>query len=681
MKSLWSLFALLALTGGIFTSLPVFAQESTIAHPCGIASNAFRAPPDAVRTGKETTIDLTVKQDQYRLCFVYNGIAEAPVIHARPGDTITLHVRNEISDTCYIETYFGGTCPSNGGAAPAAMAEMRMAGDEVQATPDTYPIVPNTVMPITGITNVHTHGLEVSPALHSDEVIRTQLVTPALAKAGKGYSNWTYTYKIPADHPPGLYWYHPHYHGETDTTAQMGLSGAIVIEDAQDTKRAQAGVRDQVIIVRDIAPNQAPVATDVAAGLADVGINEPIVVGVRTPRNRTTNPNAVNTDPHIDQKDEVACVPGQKANLYSELTVNRHFVQEGNPPDSAVAAVPMFSGETRLIRLLNAAADTYILPQLVRRTANGTETYLPMRVVGLDGVPLTGLNDGRRVQPYAETDRLKVPPGGRVEFILTGPAKNVQIYLKSGAFDAGCASTLTPRRTILRFTGILPKKSQQAVNWTEGSTAWLNPAYNAAPEAKRTFAFLEYPHSFTQPGGSASQTDFYITQIAGPGVTASNVKITPFDMEGPPNITVNLNGAQSRVEEWTIQNYTVEAHAFHIHQIHFREVKPGTDSTAGQPLLDDIHVPIAQINKDGTPGKPGEVKVKLVFTPDIAGTFPYHCHVLFHEDNGMMGSIRILAGQPKPDATKRAELSPAELLANPKICRPQVVTAMSSKAE
>jgi FtsP/CotA-like multicopper oxidase with cupredoxin domain len=74
----------------------------------------------------------------------------------------------------------------------------------------------------------------------------------------------------------------------------------------------------------------------------------------------------------------------------------------------------------------------------------------------------------------------------------------------------------------------------------------------------------------------------------------------------------------------------------------FREVKPGTDATDGQPLLDDNHMPIAQVNKDGTPGKPGEVRLKLVFMPEIAGTLPFHCHVLFHEDNGMMGTIRIV---------------------------------------
>ena len=116
MRNFWRLCAMLLAGVGIFLSLPAAAQESTAAHPCGIASNAFRDPPEATRTGTATTISLTVKQDKYRLCFVYNGIAEAPVIHARPGDTITLHVRNEISDTCYINTYFGGTSPAGGGS-------------------------------------------------------------------------------------------------------------------------------------------------------------------------------------------------------------------------------------------------------------------------------------------------------------------------------------------------------------------------------------------------------------------------------------------------------------------------------------------------------------------------------------------------------------------------------------
>ena len=42
------------------------------------------------------------------------------------------------------------------------------------------------------------------------------------------------------------------------------------------------------------------------------------------------------------------------------------------------------------------------------------------------------------------------------------------------------------------------------------------------------------------------------------------------------------------------------------------------------------------------PGTPSQVKLKLVFLASVTGTFPYHCHLLFHEDAGMMGAIRVV---------------------------------------
>src|SRR5436305_204946 len=55
-------------------------------------------------------------------------------------------------------------------------------------------------------TNLHTHGLHVSPLGNSDNVV---LIIPPNA------SN-DYEIKIPKNHPQGLYWYHPHFHGFVD---------------------------------------------------------------------------------------------------------------------------------------------------------------------------------------------------------------------------------------------------------------------------------------------------------------------------------------------------------------------------------------------------------------------------------------------------------------------------------
>jgi len=98
-------------------------------------------------------------------------------------------------------------------------------------------------------------------------------------------------------------------------------------------------------------------------------------------------------------------------------------------------------------------------------------------------------------------------------------------------------------------------------------------------------------------------------------------------------------------EEWLVQNATLEMHTFHMHQIHFRDVTMPTDDPASQPVLDVVNVPPAQLIGDiatGYPGAPGWVKLRMTFTTADIGEFVFHCHILEHEDNGMMAKIQVV---------------------------------------
>jgi FtsP/CotA-like multicopper oxidase with cupredoxin domain len=92
------------------------------------------------------------------------------------------------------------------------------------------------------------------------------------------------------------------------------------------------------------------------------------------------------------------------------------------------------------------------------------------------------------------------------------------------------------------------------------------------------------------------------------------------------------------VEVWTIENRTNERHTFHIHQLDFLVLDldgKGTKETRAG-LRDNIDIP----PRDPATGKPGVVRLKIPFTnPLIVGMFPYHCHILEHEDGGMMGTL------------------------------------------
>jgi FtsP/CotA-like multicopper oxidase with cupredoxin domain len=65
---------------------------------------------------------------------------------------------------------------------------------------------------------------------------------------------------------------------------------------------------------------------------------------------------------------------------------------------------------------------------------------------------------------------------------------------------------------------------------------------------------------------------------------------------------------------------------------------------ADAPLLDVVNVPYAEAtgyhSKEG-PVRPGRVRIKLYFPESLAGDIPFHCHLVDHEDNGMMAVLRV----------------------------------------
>jgi FtsP/CotA-like multicopper oxidase with cupredoxin domain len=107
---------------------------------------------------------------------------------------------------------------------------------------------------------------------------------------------------------------------------------------------------------------------------------------------------------------------------------------------------------------------------------------------------------------------------------------------------------------------------------------------------------------------------------------------TLFDPDNPPAIVTT----QGSVEDWVIENRALENHEFHIHQIHFLVLERDGKPVNGQ-YRDMINIPFW----NGTGPYPS-VKLRMDFRgPDI-GDFVYHCHILGHEDSGMMAIIRVL---------------------------------------
>jgi FtsP/CotA-like multicopper oxidase with cupredoxin domain len=156
----------------------------------------------------------------------------------------------------------------------------------------------------------------------------------------------------------------------------------------------------------------------------------------------------------------------------------------------------------------------------------------------------------------------------------------------------------------------------------------------------RKLYFSETP---TDPKNPNSPTVFYLTVE---GSTPA-----PFDPKSPlPNVIVN----QGDVEDWVIENRTKELHDFHIHQIHFQLLQWNGVPVEEPYLRDTVNVAYW----DGTSPVYPSVKLRMDFrNPAIIGTFVYHCHLLEHEDGGMMGTIRVdppAAGNAHANGGKRS---------------------------
>ena len=85
------------------------------------------------------------------------------------------------------------------------------------------------------------------------------------------------------------------------------------------------------------------------------------------------------------------------------------------------------------------------------------------------------------------------------------------------------------------------------------------------------------------------------------------------------------------IEQWTIRNESDEMHVFHIHQVNFQVMAINGQAQVFNGAVDTV--PLLPFQS---------VTLRIAFTePEIVGRFMYHCHVLEHEDRGMMAQIEV----------------------------------------
>jgi len=436
-------------------------------------------------------------------------------------------------------------------------------------------------------TNLHFHGMEIPPVCHQDDVLHTAIDPSA--------PPYEYRFHVSADQPPGLYWYHPHLHGFTTAQVLGGASGALIVEGVERENRNLAGLPERVIVIRDqelVNPNAVPSKSTVEV---------PVLK---------------------DAEGDILNMNTGSGKPAKDLSVNFIPVPYPDYPPAVIAIKP---GQRQLWRVLNASAITYVDLQILQ---NGSP--LPMGVISFDGVPIDkNAMAGNRI--LWESHYL-LPPAGRIEFIFKGPVEGTRARLVTRSVDTGPSGENDPLRPL---ADILSRSDAPELHSTLSATPepalphnsnWLG---NVKPVRERKLYFSEKP---SNPDNPASPTVFMLT--------VEGQQPTPYD---PRSTAPNIIVQQGDVEDWTIENRTQELHAFHIHQTHFILEKWNGVPIDEPYLRDTVNVAYWDGHSPIFPS----VRLRMDFRdPNMIGTFVYHCHLLEHEDGGMMGTIQVIPSAP-----------------------------------
>ena len=254
--------------------------------------------------------------------------------------------------------------------------------------------------------------------------------------------------------------------------------------------------------------------------------------------------------------------------------------------------------ERQFWRIVNASADRYLDLQLDGQT---------FEIVALDGIPLTYHEPQHQT---TSTDHILVAPAGRLEAIVTGPPRGTHSALRTLCVDTGSAGDPNPEMVL---ADVMQANSDPASSHRQRSPDEVHATDHRPPLYKPIDV---EPLKKTTP-------DFTVIFTEDKNGFYNNGQ--KFALDASPVTTARVGTYQ----HWRILNQTAELHPFHIHQVHFLAYAENGAPIAHPAWLDTVNVPYG-----------GSVDVILDFTdPVIKGMSVFHCHLLNHEDKGMMAKI------------------------------------------
>ena len=397
-------------------------------------------------------------------------------------------------------------------------------------------------------TNLHVHGLHVSPQPPQDDVLLT--VEPGC--------QYQVDVRIPKDHPAGTDWYHPHQHGSTALQLSSGMAGGLVLMGDVDRVPEVKAAKERTFIFQQLSFDPA------------TGTSEDFK---KLDKNWNAN--------------KITLINGQVKPL-----------------------IKTTFGKVERWRFVNAGFFE-VLP--LRIAADGSSTGVPFHVIAVDGITLP------RQRPL---ERVDLAPGNRADVMVQIKQPGIFYLYKSES---------------MRETGKLDESQILAVIDVNSGPVNMNlpDLLPGTPTPIDETAAKPRPALYFSARRDEALNRFRFI-VNGRDFDANRV-----------DQTLKLGAT----EEWTVYNCTDQDHPFHIHVNPFQVSEYSTpDGQTVQirdpkqrPWHDTYLIPKGRkVMKDGKEViAPGYFKL-LTRYDDFTGRFVLHCHILTHEDQGMMQLIDIV---------------------------------------
>jgi FtsP/CotA-like multicopper oxidase with cupredoxin domain len=411
---------------------------------------------------------------------------------------------------------------------------------------------------------------------------------------------------------PGTHWYHAHKHGSTALNLLNGMAGALIIEGDYDDQLNKFIKKQRVLVLQQYGDT---------LNL----LKAPITLASPTPI------------PNTKLSPEPVVVNGQ-------LTPCVHM----NP------------NEMQLWRIVNACHQAQV-PLDAPKGIKWVQT-------AQDGVQFNGNNykpdvtnasfpvPARSVAPFGS-----LAAGNRIDLLVQAPSSN-------GTFPVTFGSTPNRPGTLLFSVRVAQDPAVPAIPSPMPFPTAPTPAGPGQPAKPGQFPIQPGFLADLSFGDVKVRRALHFKTVPDASVASAPTMTRGTNAPYPPPIHT-IDGKQfsehevdqtmqlGATEEWTLYNdSTGPAHPFHIHINPFQVVEILNPSVSKNPVKlprpwvwwDNFAIPPAAVPPDSTDGKlvSGYFKMLTRFV-DFTGMYVLHCHILGHEDRGMMQLVQVCTDTTK----------------------------------